>query len=61
MSKIYNRATGKFQKPAKWRKPAAQWWSEKLGIKAKGGKKGEGTGGRARRKAIDKRIKKAGG
>lgn len=58
--RVFNRATGKFQKQAGKVRPggATQWWKEKLGF---GGKKGEGALAKRRKKVIDDNVKKGGG
>lgn len=55
---VYNRATGKFQKPAT-AFDSTNWWSEALGF---GGRKpGKGALAKRRKEAIDSNVEAAGG
>ena len=59
--KVFNRATGTFEKPAQ-QMDTAGWWKEKLGFgKGKPPKKGTGALAKRRKKALDDQIKKGGG
>lgn len=54
---VYNRATGKHQKPATQFDSMA-WWKRKLGF---GEKRGEGALAKRRKKVVDSNVKAAGG